>query len=231
LCALCRGGYDDDRGRYGERDGYGGARGGYSADREIDANREEEEIHHRIQVANRRMEESSAQGLRTLNDCLHMGTDTAEELERQAEALDRTERRLDEMHVDLDQSKKHLRQIKSPFGGIANYFARKKKINEVTDPKMPKGSSSQASASSKSSSAESTVPPPSMAGLQSTGNKVVDKNCEDMSRALHQLKGVGELIGEQLEDSSAQVDRINYKMERTDVKIKGVNKDIKRELR
>ena len=173
------------------------------------------------------MEEASSQSLRTLNDCLHMGSDTAEELERQAESLDRTERCLDEMHVELDQSKKHMRQIKSPFGGIGNYFARRKKVEEVTDPKLPKGSSQ---GSQKSQSSASSAPPPSMNELQGTGNVTVDRNCTEMSKALYQLKGMGELIGEQLNDSSAQIDRIQYKVERTDTKIKGVNKDIRRQL-
>ncbi|CAI8023460.1 Soluble NSF attachment protein 29 [Geodia barretti] len=216
---------------YGGRDDYGAGRGGgYSADRGIDTEREAGEYRYRHQLANRRMEESSAQSLRTLNECLNMGSDTAEELERQAEALDRTERRLDEMHVNLDKSKQHMRHIKSPFGGIANYFARKKKINEVTDPKMPKGSSRGSESSDHYKSSASAAPPPSVAGLKSTGNQVVDKNCEEMSKALHQLRGVGELIGGQLDDSSAQVDRLNYKMDRNDMKIKAVNKDIRRQL-
>ena len=214
-------------GGYGHPDEY---RGGYSADREIDARREVDEVQYRVQVANRRMEESSAQSLRTLHECLGMGTDTAEELERQAESLDRTERRLDEMHVDLDRSKQHMRNIKSPFGGIANYFARKKNIKEVTDPKLPKSASSASKKAESRDTGGSVVAQPSMAGLKSTGNAVVDRNCEEMSRALHQLKGMGEVIGTQLDDSSSQIDRINYKMERTDVKLKGVNKDIRRQL-
>lgn len=155
-----------------------------------------------------------------------MGSDTAEELDRQAEALDRTERRLDEMHVDLDQSKRSMRIIKSPFGGVANYFARRKKVETITDPKMPKGSQRQA----MKSRSEASAGPPSMNGLKSTGNATVDQNCDEMSKALYQLKGMGELIGEQLEDSSAQIDRVQYKMDRTDTKIKGVNRDIRRQL-
>ena len=189
---------------------------------------DEDEYKHRMQMAHRRMEEASANSLRTLNECLHMGADTTEELDRQAEGLDRTERRLDEMHLDLDQSKKHMRQIKSPFGGIANYFARKKKVDEVTDPKALKGAAkSQTRHSSKGSKSAAQ---PSMAQMPSTGNKTVDRNCDEMSKALHQLRGMGELIGEQLEDSNAQIDRIQYKMERTDVKIKGLNKDIRGQL-
>lgn len=218
-------GYRDD---YGGGAG-GGSRGGYSADRRLDDEREADEYHYRVQVANRRMEESSAQSLRTLHECLQMGSDTAEELERQAEALDRTEVRLDEMHVNLDKSKQHMRQIKSPFGGIANYFARRKKLNEVTDPKMPKGRGSSSSSGGQKYN-EASSAQPSMKGLKSTGNQAVDKNCEEMSRALHQLKGMGEVIGEQLTDSSAQIERMNYKMERNDVKLKKVNKDIRGQL-
>ena len=176
------------------------------------------------------MEDTSANSLRTLNECLHMGVDTAQELDRQAEALDRTEKRLDEMYLDLDQSKKHMRQIKSPFGGIANYFARKKKVEEVTDPKIPKGVAAQSQTKRSSTKGSGAVAPPSLSGFQSTGNATVDRNCDEMSKALHQLRGMGELIGEQLDDSSTQIDRIQYKVDRTDVKIKGVNKDIRRQL-
>ena len=228
MCFVCL--FRAYNGGYDEKEDYGGGRGGYSADRELDARREADEYQYRKQLANRRMEETSAQSLRSLHECLQMGSDTAEELERQAESLDRTERRLDEMHVDLDQSKAHMRQIKSPFGGVANYFARRKKLKEVTDPKMPKGSSSQTASSRQDGHDSASAAPPSVAGMKSTGNRVVDKNCEEMSKALHHLKGMGELIGEQLTDSSGQVDRLNYKMDRTDVKLKGVNKDIRRQL-
>ena len=220
MCFIFYRGYEDrgeDRG-YGRGSGYGGR----------ESSREEEEYSHRLQMANRRMEEASSQSVRTLHDCLRMGSDTAVELDRQAEALDRTERRLDEMHVDLDQSKRNMRLIKSPFGGVANYFARRKATKEITDPKLPKSQSR--SQSSRSSSGSRSAGPQSMAAMKSTGNATVDKNCEEMSKALHQLKGVGELIGQQLDDSDAQLDRIQYKMDRTDVKVQKLNKDIKRQL-
>ena len=224
------GGYDYDgyhgSGRQPERGDYQPeGRFGGGGHRGADHDPERDELCHRLQMANRRMEESSASSLRTLHDTLNMGQDTTEELERQAETLDRTEKRLDEMHVDLDQSKRHMRNIKSPFGGVANYFARRKKLNEVTDPKLSKGA-----ADNPRRKGSDPFPPPSSAGLKGTGNVNVDKNLDEMGKALHQLKGIGELIGGQLDDSSAQVDRIQYKVDRTDVKIKGVNRDIKKQL-
>ena len=236
-----RSGYSADRsyggsggGGYGRERDYGRGRpgvdrDGYYGDRDSGRDREVEEHQYRVQVANRRMEETSAESLRTLHSCLQMGSDTAEELDRQGEAFDRTERRLDEMQVDLEQSKKSMRIIKSPFGGVANYFARRKKVDAITDPKLPKGSQKQSTQQQQSKRGASSGPP-SVNGLKSTGNATVDRNTEEMSKALYQLKGMGELIGEQLKDSNSQIDRIQYKMENTDTKIKGVNKDIRRQL-
>ena len=210
----------DSRG-YDSYDGAGGGGGvGYGVP--------EDDYDMRIQAAYRRMEQSSGSSLRTLNETVRMGVETTEELETQAETLDRTERRLDEIDVDLDKSKRHMRIIKSPFGGIANYFAKKKPISEVTDPKMP-ASSSQSKASSRSR--KSGPEQQQSTSYDSTGNQIVDKNLEEMEKALHQLRGIGELIGDQLDDSDSQIDRIRVKMDRDDVKMKGINRDMRRELR
>ena len=237
------GGYDGGEGyQFGRQSDRGYDRRGYQSGGQYrggapshGAAREEldhDQLCHRMQMANRRMEESSASSLRTLHDTMRLGQDTAVELDRQSEALDRTERRLDEIQLDIDQSKRHMRNIKSPFGGVANYFARRKKLSDITDPKLPKeAAQAQAQAQKRGSSkGPDTLPPPSMAGLKGTGNRVVDDNLDEMGRMLHQLKGQGELIGEQLDESSAQIERLKYKVDHTDVKIKGLNKDIRRQL-
>lgn len=194
------------------------------------------EFQSRKQEAIRRMEDSSFNSLRTLHDCVRMGTETTEELDRQAEALDRVETRLDEIHVGLDKGERNLRKIKSPFGGMMNYFSKRKPVSEVTDPKGFKPSQ-QSSDSKKSSSAsgkgggkqqaQAQVPQQS---YKSTGSEVVDRNLDMMGKALDDLMGVGELIGEQLDDSDRQIDRITYKMDRDQIKMEKLNKGIKKEL-
>ena len=187
---------------------------------------------YRMKMANHRMEESSARSLRVLNETMRMGVDTTEELERQAESLDKTERMLDEMHVDLDKGERHMRQIKSPFGGISNYFSRKKTVEQVTDPKGLK------SKQGKGSSAARSQPPPKSKQKQKqkdpppqgTGNAIVDQNLDEMERALNQLKGIGEVIGSQLDDSEVQIDRVGHKLQRNHVKMDKLTKDVKREL-
>ena len=203
-----------------EREGYSHSRG--SGDREVT----QDDYDRRIQAAVRRMEQSSASSLRTLNDCIDMGVDTTEELERQAETMDGVERRLDEMDLDLEKSKKNMRVIKSPFGGIANYFSRKKPVSEVTDPKV---SRSQNRSAKKVASQPPPAPQPKR--YLSTGSDVVDANLDEMDRALSQLRGIGELINEQLDDSDVQLDRVKVKMERENIKIGRLNQEIKRELR
>ena len=58
------------------------------------------------------------------NESLESAIDTTKELHRQQESLDRSNRMLDRMDEDLTHSKRAMRIISSPFGGIANYFAR-----------------------------------------------------------------------------------------------------------
>ena len=224
-----RGGYD--RGGSSSRgDGYD--RGGYE-DGDSGYDRPED-YQMRMQSAYRRMEDSSANSLRVLNETMNMGVDTTVELDRQQESLDRTERRLDEIHVDLDRGETHLRKIRSPFGGL---FSRKKKqVNEVTDPKELRAKEAarlqhrekdqkERDARDRRRSKEQE-----QQAYSGTGSAVVDKNLDEMEKMLHQLHGVGEMINDQLDESDATVDRLTYKMDRDDLKMKKLNKGIKREL-
>ncbi len=214
-------GYSGGSGYGGSSGGYGGARGGGSSD--------PTDYDTRLMMANQRMEQSSAHSLRVLNETLQLGTETAEELERQAEVLDKTERTLDEMHQDLDVGERHLRKIKSPFGGVYNIFSRRKTVDELTDPKGCKQApkpKKQPQKKSKSAFSKNEFEGPAA----STGNEVVDRNLDEMEKALFRLKGVGELLGDQLDDSEVQVDRVSKKLERNDIKINKLNKGIKKEL-
>lgn len=221
-----RGGSNGYRGDARPGPGAGMSRGGYGG---YDARDDPvPDYETRMMMANKRMEDSSANSLRVLNETMRMGIDTTNELDRQAESLDKTERMLDEMHVDLDRGEQHLRKIKSPFGGVANYFSRKKKVEEVTDPKGFKGST-------KPKPAEKGKPQKKQAQRQaatpeSTGNEIVDRNLDEMEKALHQLHGIGQVIGYQLDESDQQLDRIGYKMERNHVKVDKLNKGIRKEL-
>ena len=182
---------------------------------------EEDECDRRIRVAHRKMEQSSANSLQTLNECVNMGVGTIEELDRQADVMDRVERCLDEMDVDLEKSKEHVRVIRSPFGGIINCFLRRKPPDEVVE-----------SRPFVSRSVGLKLQPPLVVNRRaSMGNAIVDSNLDEVEKALYSLKGIGEHIGRQLDDSDRQIDRVGTKVDRRNAKLTGINLDIKRELR
>ena len=64
---------------------------------------------------------SSNRTLGLLYESEHTGVATAVELNRQKEQLKRTEERLDAINSTLKTSERHLKGIKSLFGGIKNY--------------------------------------------------------------------------------------------------------------
>ena len=177
-----------------------------------------------VQLERKKIQESTTRSLQVLNETLRMGIETTEELERQAESLDRTEANLDHMNHDLDHSKRLMNVIKSPFHSLFNRSSGKKSVD--ADVKRPQKAAStskelvqqkQSSSSSQSSS--------------SYGDAVLDQNLEEMSKALHQIRGVGELMSEQLDDSAGTLERIDRKMKNADLKLSKVTKDIKKELR
>lgn len=218
-------GYDDtDRRGFGDPPRAGGGersrngRGTYNNDTRQD------ELRYRMMEANRRMEDSSFECVRVLNETMSMATDTTEELERQGESLDRTERRLDEMEVDLEASKRNMREVKSVFGSMVNRFS-KPKVSKDPPPSKSRGSSDHAyKKAMKRNSKQDDKPKPSM------GNEVVDRNLDALELGLKQLEGQAFLIGHQLDESSDQIDRIKVKVDRNDVKMKGITKDAKRQL-
>lgn len=218
---------------------------------EVDA---ELDYQHRIQAANRRMEESSTKSYQTLQKSLHVGIQTAEELSRQRRTMDRIEVGLDGMGADLHQSGKDLRNIRSAFGGVRNFFARRRPVRAETDPTAsapsgkkssgPPGKSKQEGVSGRSSSrvkagkkTGETAPSISDASggegargygpaRRGTGNEVVDENLDGMERALYQLRGVGRMISDQLQDSNKQVVRLHTKLDHSKDKLKKRHREL-----
>ncbi len=205
-------GYDDD-----ERRGRGNPRN----------NGGDEELNYRLMEANRRMEDSSFQCVRVLNETMSMATDTTEELERQDESLNRTETRLDEMEVDLEASRRNMREVKSVFGSFVNRFSKPKLSNEPPpsskSSKPPPSKHSSGQSSKKQQQAQQTK-------NSSTGNEVVDRNLDALELGLKQLEGQAFLIGHQLDESSDQIDRVRVKMDRNDVRMKNITREAKRQL-
>ena len=169
------------------------------------------------------------------NESLETAIDTTKELHRQQESLDRSNRMLDRMDEDLTQSKRAMRIISSPFGGIANYFARdgKKKNKAAEAQKTSQATSKPSSSSSQQSSSSWQHQQQSMARsrpYESSGNTVVDDNLDDVERCLAQMKRVGLEIGNQLDDSIATIDELDRKVVDRDSRITDLNRKIGRKI-
>ena len=174
-----------------------------------------------------------------VNESLESAIDTTQELQRQQESLDRSNRMLDRMDEDLTQSKRAMRIISSPFGGIANYFARdgKKKNKAAVESQKTGQSTSKPSSSSSSSSRQTSSSwqdqQQSMATrrpYESSGNTVVDDNLDEVERCLAQMKRVGLEIGNQLDHSIATIDELDRKVTDRDGKIIDLNRKIGRKI-
>lgn len=135
---------------------------------------------------------------------------------------------LDKMDDDLKQSKRAMRVISSPFGGIVNYFARdgKKKDKGVTAAQKTQGTSQSQSSSSIGSSRQQQ----SSGQYESSGNSVVDDNLSEVERCLAEMKRVGLEIGNQLDHSIVTIDELNDKVTDRDGKITGLNRKIGRKI-
>jgi len=166
-----------------------------------------------------------------VNDSLASAVDTSRELHKQQESLDRSNRMLNKMDEDLTQSKRAMRIISSPFGGIVNYFARdgKKKDKQPQSSTSKLGATSNSSGHSSSWQAQRQVT--SRQQYESSGNTVVDDNLDEVERGLAEMKRVGLEIGNQLDHSMVTIDELNAKVIDKDSKLTDLNKKIGRKIR
>ena len=138
---------------------------------------------------------------------------------------------LDKMDDDLKQSKRAMRVISSPFGGIINYFARDgKKKDKAAAPQRAQVSNKTHSSSEGQSSSWQEQRSSNRGGYESSGNTVVDDNLDQVEQALTEMKRVGLEIGNQLDHSIVTIDDLNTKVTDRDGKIINLNRKIGRKI-
>ncbi|XP_065890876.1 synaptosomal-associated protein 29-like [Dysidea avara] len=175
----------------------------------------------------REMEDISRQCARLVNESLETATETSRELHRQQESLDRSNRLLDRMDDDLTQSKRSMRVINSPFGGLRNYFARDNKKGKQKGANPPSSKSTRSDERYHQSSSSGS----SLSQYPSTGNEVVDDNLDEVARGLADMKRVGLEIGHQLDHSMVTIDGLHSKVTDRDDKLIHLNKKIGKKIR
>ena len=192
----------------------------YDYDRGERRSLRDEELDQRLLDANRRMEDSSSRCVQVLNETIKMATSISEELELQAESLDRKDN-LDKIATNLESSRRNMREVKSIFGSMVNRFT-KPKIPSDPPPKKSSVPSSKPSKGASKPTAQVQVQ------KQSTGNKVVDHNLDQLELGLKQLERQAYLIGSLLDEFNDTLERIRVKMDCNDICIKYVTRDARR---
>lgn len=190
---------------------------------------------------------SSNRSLGLLYETEQVGIATAEELARQREQLDNTSRHLDDINQTLRFSQKHLNGLKSIFGGLKNYIAGQKDMQQQSQmtPKQSIGDKLNSPTSSiyninrngqfndqmAMAHAENSLhQSQTTLGSGSQFNKQLDKNLDEMAGSLSRLKGLAVDLHQEIDDQNDLIDDITTKTENVDAKLGKQNKEINRLL-
>lgn len=136
---------------------------------------------------------SSNRSLGLLYETENVGIATAEELSRQREQLENTNKHLDDINQTLRFSQKHLNGLKSIFGGLKNYIAGQKDVQQQLPPAQLSQNTNiginSPSSSFSANHAQSFSKNEAMSGTGGNFNKQLDKNLDEMTGAITRLKG------------------------------------------
>lgn len=172
----------------------------------------------------RRMQESSDNSLRLVEESIHVGAAAADELYRQGEALDRTERRLDDIEDDLKTTRHHIRSIKSVF---ASLFSRSPKDERKSEETLPEEGRSERLDTSAVREKADLMWEASSSDCQDP----VDRDLVGVSRGLDQLKAVAVAMGDELDRHKPRIERITEKATRVDDQIRDQDRQIRKILK
>ncbi|KAI8749260.1 synaptosomal-associated protein 29 [Biomphalaria glabrata] len=198
--------------------------------------------------------ESTQRALASIYDSEAMGIATAEELMRQGETLNNIESKTDSMQQNLKTSQRHLNNIKSVFGGIKNWWSTdKKQANSTAKPVEANSRLKAALETSEKSKPdvrgfydEDDLDSKFMASARkpvsgqytmitpvtrSAREEEVDQNLALMGDGMSRLKSLALGLGDEIEKQNEQLDRINTKVDSTDILLGHQNTQMKRILK
>ncbi|CAL8138497.1 unnamed protein product [Orchesella dallaii] len=199
--------------------------------------------------------ESSFRSISLLQESEQIGNATAEELTRQREQLQNADSKLDQISSSLKTSQRHIRGIKSWFGGIKNYFSNSNKPETTANLLSASPPTSSDADSNKEQPRQSKLKdvlekrldllPPredtsthpterfrSEATLESKDvDAILEQNLEMMGSSLSHLKMLGLSLQDELGQQNELVDRITVKSEDVDMKVSQQNRDLNRILK
>uniref|UniRef100_A0A336LW88 CSON003000 protein n=1 Tax=Culicoides sonorensis TaxID=179676 RepID=A0A336LW88_CULSO len=192
----------------------------------------------RKEIENRTLA-STEKSLAMLYESEDIGTKTAEELVRQNEVLQGTSNQLDNINTTLKISQKHLKGIKSVFGGMRNFFSKKKEdTNEsmcvdntnisVNDEKIPENLYNN-HPTTRLRNDNSKQGQQHIAENNSVDYRI-QNNLVQISSTLNVLHDLSKNLNQEMDKSLGLIEKVNTKVENTKGKIDEQNREMKRIL-
>ena len=195
----------------------------------------------RVRQLDDQMLDSSRRSRQTLDETVRMGADIMVELDDQGQKLTRTERRLDNIDQDLRTSQRTIREIRSVFGGVVNWFTKDKlattpstaSSQQTTAGGRGDAGLSQAAHSAQRSTADARrhqQQQQEKKTYRSAQEQEVDQNLAAMSDSLAVLQSMGTDMGNTLQAQNDQIDRMSGRVLTLDDKVRDLNKQQRRLL-
>ncbi|CAG9535201.1 unnamed protein product [Cercopithifilaria johnstoni] len=192
--------------------------------------------------------DSTERSKKNLEQSEQIGIATAQDLLIQRDKLEHTEKNLDDIDRTTKMTQRNLNSLKSVFGGFfKNKFSRVPKEEQLMIPSKPdsvlgntvdKLSSVSKAGSSYAEGAVSvsgpTLSESSRAVIKGSRweamDSEIDSNLDSMSSQLARLRMLGEALGEEVSSQNEMLDRIQVKAERTNIRVKDQDKQMKKLL-
>uniref|UniRef100_A0A0K8T5Y3 t-SNARE coiled-coil homology domain-containing protein n=1 Tax=Lygus hesperus TaxID=30085 RepID=A0A0K8T5Y3_LYGHE len=188
--------------------------------------------------------ESTKRSLARLMESELVGSNIAKELSHQKEQLENCHKKVDGINVNLRNSQKHLRRIKSFFGGFKDFLMgvkikQTKSTNPFDEEESPKSGKTVVGRETQSSIEVNAMSHPAMKirfghneeSKPKHPEDVIEENLGQMFNHVVSLKGLAEELGEELEVQNDLIDTLNDKTEEAQISIAKQNKDIVKMLK
>jgi len=191
--------------------------------------------------------ESTRRMIALCEDSRGAGAKTIEMLEHQGEQLNRVENNLDGMNSEMKTAEKHLTSMEKWCGICVCPWNRHDRVKDMdatwgkgeTGPSSSSGGGGQGPVSTQPTSSSSGATGGGAGGgkqqyvTRITGcarEDEMDDNLGAVSNILGDLKNMAQDMGEEINKQNKQADRIKGKTEAVDIRIKGANKRIDKQL-
>lgn len=192
---------------------------------------------------------STERSLAVLMESELVGEGIAKELSEQKEQLENCHKNVDDINANLRTSQKHLKRIKSFFGGFKDFLmgVRIKPVKtshpidkcRISEESLGEHEASVAHRSRSTTIKQTASSHPGLLLRSSDGDNAkpqnlqtaIDKNLDQMFNQVVNLKGLATDLGDELDYQHEFIDSLNDKMEQAQMSISKQNKDIAKLLK